>query len=102
MFHSSVNTREIRNDNNESRATASAGAKVSEDILVNDAEILRLIEERRNTPKGEKHELKDVSQCIERCIREKKELRQQDIQRILEEFKGIRKNPLRREYSSQR
>ena len=72
VFHSSSNTSEIRNDNNESRATASAAAKVSEDILVKDAEIRRLIEERRNTPKGEKHKLKDVSKCIKRCIRDKK------------------------------
>ena len=60
VFHSSSNTSEIRNDKNESRATASA-AKVSEDIFVKDAEILRLLEERRNTPKGEKHKLKDVT-----------------------------------------
>ena len=52
--------------------SASAAAKVSEDILVKDAEILRLIEERRNTPKGEKDKLKDVSNCIKRCIRDKK------------------------------
>ena len=62
----------LRNDNNESRASASAAAKVSEDILVKDAEILRLIEERRNTPKREKQKLKDVSKCIKRCIRDKK------------------------------
>ena len=72
MFHSSSNTCEIRSDNNEARATASAAAKVSEDMSVKDAEILRLIEERRNTPKGEKHKLKDVSKCIKICIRETK------------------------------
>ena len=44
---------------------------MSEDISVKDAEILRIIEERRNTPKGEKHKLKDVSKCINRCIRDK-------------------------------
>ena len=94
MFHSSSNTSEIRNDSNESRATASAAAKVSEDISVKDAEILRLIEERRSTPKGEKHKLKDVSKCIKRCIRDKKRMkRQMDIQRILEDFKGVRHIP---------
>ena len=71
-FHSSSNTSEIRNDNDEARATASAAAKVSEDMSVKDAEILRLIEERRNTPKGDKHKLKDVSKCKKRCIRDKK------------------------------
>ena len=66
----------------------------SEDISVTDAEILRLIEERRNTPKGEKHKLKDVSKCIKRCIRDAKRMkRQRDIQRILEEFKGVRNIP---------
>ena len=99
VFHSSSNTSEIRNDNNESRATEAAAAKVSEDTLVKDAEILRL-EERRNTPKGEKHKLKDVSKCIKRCIREKKRMkRQMDIQRILEDFKGLR-NKISKEEST--
>ena len=94
LFHSSSNTSEIRNDNNESRATASAAEKVSEDILVKDAEILRLIEERRNTPKGEKHKLKDVTKCIKRCISDKKRKKwQMDIQRILEDFKGVSNIP---------
>ena len=47
----------------ESRVTASAAPKVSEDISAKDAEISRLIEERRNKPKEEKHKLKDVSKC---------------------------------------
>ena len=72
VFHSSSNTSEIRNDNNEARATASAAANVSDDMLDRNAEILRLIEERRSTPKGEKHKLKEVSKCINRCIRDKK------------------------------
>ena len=75
MFHSSSNTSEIRNDNNQARATASAAARVSEDMSVKDAEILTLIEERRKTPKGEKHKLKDVSKCIKRCIRDKKRVK---------------------------
>ena len=93
MFHSSSNTSEIRNDENESRATASAAAKVSEDMSVKDADILRLIEERRNTPKGDKHKLKDVSKCMKRCTRDKKLKRQMDIRRILEDFKRIRNIP---------
>ena len=60
MFHSSSNTSEIENDNNEARVMASAAAKVSEDLSIKDAEILRFIEERRSTPKEEKHRLKDV------------------------------------------
>ena len=58
---------------NEARATASAEAKVSEDLSIQDAEILRLIEERRSTPKEEKQRLKEVSKCINNCIRDKKE-----------------------------
>ena len=37
-----------------------------------DVEIRRLIEERRNTPKEEKQQLKEVSTCINKCIRDKK------------------------------
>ena len=51
VFQSSSNTSEIKNDNNEARVMASAAAKVSEDLSNKDAEILRLIEERRSTPK---------------------------------------------------
>ena len=56
-------------------------------MLDRNAEILRLIEER-STPKGEKHELKEVSKCIKRCI--KKNGKADGIQRVLEDFKGIR------------
>ena len=89
VFHSSSNTSEIKNDNNEARVMASAAAKVSEDLSIKDAEILRLIEERRSTPKEEKQRLKEVSKCIKKCIREKMK-RQQDIQRNLEDFKRVR------------
>ena len=66
----------------------------SEEFLDKDAEILRLIEERRSTPKEEKQRLKELSKRIKKCIREKKRMkRQQDIQRILEEFQGVRNIP---------
>ena len=52
VFHSSSNTSEIRNDNNESRATASR---------------------REETRQGEKHKLKDVSKCIKKMHQRKKE-----------------------------
>ena len=61
---------------NEARVMASAAAKVSEDLSIKDAKILRLIEERRSTPKEEKQRLKELS-----------------IQRILEDFKGVRNIP---------
>ena len=73
---------------------ASAAAKVSEDLSIKDAEILRLIEERKSTPKEEKQRLKEVSKSIQKCIRDRKRMkRQMDIQRILEDFKGIRNIP---------
>ena len=37
-----------------------------------DDEIRRLIEERRNTVKGVKHQLKELSNKIEKCIRDRK------------------------------
>ena len=90
LFH----TCEIKNDNNEVRVMASAAAKVSEDLSTKDAEVLRLIDERRSTPKEEKQRLTEVSKCIKTCIRDKKRMkRQMDIQRILEDFKGIRNFP---------
>ena len=84
----------------EVRAITSAAAKVSEQFPNEDAEILRLIEERRSTPKEEKQRLKDLSKCIKKCIREKNRMkRQHDIQRILEDFKGVRNS---RESNQQR
>ena len=51
-------------------------------------EIRRPIEERRNTVKGDKHQL---SKRIKACIRDRKRTkRQEKIQRILEEFRGIK------------
>ena len=64
MFHSSSNASEFKNVNNEARVTASAAAKVSEDFQNKDAEILRLIEERKSTHNEEKQPLKDLSKCI--------------------------------------
>ena len=52
---------------------ASAAATVSEDFPKKDAEILRLIEERRSTPNEEKQRIKDLSKRFKKCIREKKE-----------------------------
>ena len=71
-----------------------AAAKETENISRKDAEIRRLIEERRSTPKEEKQRLKELSKCIKKCIRDKKRVkRQQAIQRILEDFKGVSNIP---------
>ena len=94
VFHSSRSASVFENDNKEAQVTTSAAAKKNEEFLDKDAEILRLIEERRSMPKEEKQRLKDLSKSMKKCIREKKRMkRQQDIERILEEFKGIRNIP---------
>ena len=72
---------------------ASAAAKVVEDLSIKDAEILRLIEERRSTPTEEKQRLKEVSKCLKKVSEKKRMKRQQDIHRILEDFKGVRNIP---------
>ena len=56
-------------------------------------EILRLIEERRSMPKEEQQRLKDPSKNKKMYQRKKRMKRQQDIERILEEFKGVRNIP---------
>ena len=73
MFHSSSNASEFRNDNKEAHVTRSAAAKENEEFLDKDAEILRLIEERRSTPKEEKQRLKDLSKRIKKAPEKKDE-----------------------------
>ena len=106
MFHSSSNASETKNHNNEARVMAFAAAKVSEDLSTIDAEILRLIEERRSTPKEENQRLIELSKCMKNASEKKRMKRQQDIQRILEDFKGVRNiwesSQQRRNYSSQK
>ena len=104
VFHSSSNTSEIKNDNNEARVMASAAAKVSEDLSIKDAEILRLIEERRSTPKEEKQRQKDVSKCKKMYQRKKrKDKTSKEFLKTSKEYEISREsNQQRREYSSQR
>ena len=71
VFHSSSNASAFKNDNEEARVTASAAAKVSENFPNEDAEILRLIKERRSTPKEEKQRLKNLSKCIKKMHQRK-------------------------------
>ena len=48
----------------------------------------------RRTPKEEKQRVKEVSKCINNCIRDKKRVKRREvIQRILEEFKGVSNTP---------
>ena len=55
----------------EVRVITSAAAKENEEFLDKDAEILRLIEERRSTPKEEKQRLKDLSKRIKNASEKK-------------------------------
>ena len=58
------------------------------------AEIRRIIELWRSTPKEEKQRMKELSECIKKCFRDKKRLkRQQVIHIILEDFKGVSNIP---------
>ena len=72
MFHTSRSASVFENDNKEAQVTTSAAAKKSEEFLVKDAEILRLIEERRSMPKEEKQRLKDLSKSIKKMHQRKK------------------------------
>ena len=56
MFHVSSNASEFKNDNKEAHVTTSAVVKEREEFLDKDAEILRLIEERKSTPKEENND----------------------------------------------
>ena len=77
---------------------AAAAAKkileVNNEVSKEDVEIRRLVDERRNTSKGEKQRLKDLSKQIRKCFRDKKcTKRQEKIERILEVFKVIKNIP---------
>ena len=73
VFHSSSNVSEFVSDNKEARVTASAAAKVSEDFPNKDAEILRLIKERRSTPKEKKQRIKDLRNRIKNASEKEQE-----------------------------
>ena len=71
-----------------------AAAKETEKISRKDAEIRRLIELRRSTPKEEKQRMTELSKSIKKCIRREKSVkRQQVIQKNLEDFKGVSNIP---------
>ena len=61
------------NNNKEAHMTAFAAAKESEEFLDKGAEILRLIKERRSTPKEKKQRIKDLSKRIKNASERRKE-----------------------------
>ena len=76
----------------------SAAAKKNEEFLDKDAEILRLIEDRRSMPKEEKQRLKDLSKSLKKCIREKKEWR--DSKTLKESLKSSKVSEISRDQNS--
>ena len=61
-----------RSKDKEKQETTHDVATKNDESVDKDAEIMRLIEERRKLPKEEKHRLKELSKKIKNCIREKK------------------------------
>ena len=72
VFHNSRSASVFEIDNKEIQVTTSAAAKKYEECLDKDAEILRLIEERRSMSKEEKQRLKDLSKSIKNASEKKK------------------------------
>ena len=63
----------FKNEGKEMQETTSDAAKKKEESVDKDAEILRLIEERRKMPKEEKHRLKEPEQKkLKKNVSEKK------------------------------
>ena len=83
----------FENESKEMQETTLAAAKKNDEYVDKDVEILRRIEERRKMPKEERQRLKELSKEIKKCIRKKRMKRHHDIERILEEFKGVRNIP---------
>ena len=85
-----VNGKEKNDEEADEAAAAKETHESNEERSKEDVEIRRLIQERRTTPKDEKQLLKEVSKR-KKCIRDTKmNERQQDIQQILEDFKGVK------------
>ena len=88
---------EVVMENKREEVNGAAAAKntleTNDGATKEDVEIRRLIGER-STSKGKKQRLKDLSNQILKCVGDKKKAkRQEEIQRILENFKGIRNIP---------
>ena len=62
----------FKNDSKEIQETTSDAAKKNEECLDKEAEILRLVEERRSMPKEDKQRLKDLRKNKKMYQRKKK------------------------------
>ena len=74
VLHVSNSMNEVKKvDEDGEEEGGTAAARENDEISRKDAEIRRLIELRRSTPKEEKQGVKELSKSIKKCIREKKE-----------------------------
>ena len=65
--------------------------KKNGEVPSEDVKIRKLIEKKRNTATRDKQHLRKVSKQLRKCIRDKKRSKRQErIQRILEEFRGVK------------
>ena len=72
IFETLVQETEALKEKDDEEAGETAAAKDTEEVLKEDVEFQRLIEERRSTPKEEKQRLKEVSKCIKMYQKQKK------------------------------
>ena len=72
VLHNSRSSSVFKNESKEIQETTSAAARKKEECVDKDAEILRLIEERRSMPKEEKQRLKDLSKNLKKMYQRKK------------------------------
>ena len=94
MLQFSHNSSVTRSKDKEKQETTYDAATKKDERVDKDAEIMRLIEERRKLPKEEKHRLKELGKKNKKLYQRKKRMkRHHDIERILEEFKGVRNIP---------
>ena len=97
----------FENESKEMQETTSAAAKKKDECVDKDAEILRLIEERRKMPEEERHRLKELSKKKQKNVSEKKKVkRHHDIEEYLKNSKvseiSRESKQQRRESSSQK
>ena len=72
-----TNAAAAKRKSKEKRNYARSQEKKSEKTRERDDEIRRLVEERRNTAKRDKHRLKELSKRIKKCIGDRKRTKRQ-------------------------
>ena len=98
VFHVSNSMNEVKKDDDDSEdgeeEGGTAATRDNDEISRKDAEIRRLIELRRSTPKEEKQRVKELSKSIKKCIRDKKRVkRQQEVQKKSRRLQRCQQHP---------